>query len=204
MPSTESSANRDPVGHSASSVNLIEPRTRNCNRCVPLCGRLHNGTAMFRCGALLALLIVATGCEVIWTVPPARGHVVDLHSRQPVPGASVTRIRMSGVTNQTVTDANGNFKFRGKRSVQVFPFGDALAWATYRIEAAGYETVETNRPGFGSMNGLRHYFEEIELPPNVEAGDTNRGWKRNLVLDPESLMEGANGETREAIGHLEK
>ncbi len=111
------------------------------------------------------ILLATSGCEVIWTVPPASGRIFDSRSQQPVAGASVTRVAMSGATNQTTSDVDGRFKFRGKRSVQVFPFGDALAWASYRVEAAGYQVVETNRPGYGSVSELRHDFGEIQLSP---------------------------------------
>jgi len=109
-------------------------------------------------GALLLLLIITSGCEIVWTVPPASGRVLDSRSRQPVAGASVTRIAMSGTTNQTTSNADGRFYFRGKHSVQVFPFGDVCAWATYRFDATGYQTVETNRIVYGSASGLRHDF----------------------------------------------
>ena len=122
-------------------------------------------TRMFTLAALMLILVVTSGCEVIWTVPPASGRVLDARSRQPVAGASVTRITMSGATNQTASDTAGHFDFRGKRSVQVFPFGDVLAWASYRIEATGYQTIETNRTGYGSVNELRHEFGEIQLLP---------------------------------------
>ena len=120
---------------------------------------------MLKFGALTLLLIATSGCEMVWTIPPASGRVLDSRSRQPVVGASVTRIAMSGTTNQTVADADGRFHFRGKHSVQVIPFGDVLAWATYRIEASGYQMVETNRTGYGSVSGLRHEFGDIQLSP---------------------------------------
>lgn len=69
------------------------------------------------------------------------------------------------MTNHTIADADGRFYFRGKHSVQVFPFGDVLAWATYRVEASGYQMVETNRTGYGSQSGLKHEFEYILLSP---------------------------------------
>ena len=118
---------------------------------------------MLKFGALLVLLIATSGCEMVWTIPPASGRVLDSRSRQPVIGASVTRF--SGTTNQTTSDTDGRFQFRGKHSVQIFPFGDVVAWATYRIEASGYQTVETNRAGYGSVSGLRHEFGEIQLSP---------------------------------------
>ena len=121
--------------------------------------------AMFRFGAVILLPVATSGCESVWTVPPASGRVLDSHSRQPIVGASVTRIAMSGTTNQTTSDAEGCFRFRGKHSVQVFPFGAVLAWATYRIESPGYQMVETNRTGYGSISGLRHEFGEIPLSP---------------------------------------
>ena len=121
--------------------------------------------AALKFGALALLLIATSGCEMVWTVPPASGRVLDPHSRQPVVGASVTRFAMSGRTNQTVADADGRFHFRGKHSVQVFPFGDVLARATYRVEAPGYQMVETNRTGYGSQSGLRHEFGDILLSP---------------------------------------
>jgi hypothetical protein len=124
-----------------------------------------DSSGMFKLGALMFVLIIASGCEVIWTAPPASGRVLDSRSNRSIAGASVARIAISGTTNQTISDADGHFKFRGKRSVQMFPFGDALAWATYRIEAAGYQSVETNRAGYGSINGLRHEFGEIPLSP---------------------------------------
>ena len=102
---------------------------------------------------------------MVWTVPPASGRVLDSRSHHPVVGASVTRIAMSGTTNQITSDAEGRFHFRGKRSVQVFPFGDMLAWATYRIESPGYRMVETNRTGYGSISGLPHELGEIQLSP---------------------------------------
>ena len=120
---------------------------------------------MLRLVTLVFILIVTSGCEIIWTAPPASGRVLDSRSQQPIIGATITRTSMSGTTTQTTSDVDGHFKIRGKRSVQVFPFGDALAWATYRIEATGYETIETNRTGYGSVNGLQHSFREILLLP---------------------------------------
>jgi hypothetical protein len=118
---------------------------------------------MFRLGTLMFVLIMTSGCEFIWTVPPARGRVVDSRSQQPVAGAQITR--MSYSTNRTTSAPDGRFRFRGRRSVQFFPFGDALAWASYRIEATGYLIIETNRYGYGSVSGLRHDFGKIQLSP---------------------------------------
>ena|SRR5258706_8756548 len=120
---------------------------------------------MFRIAPLILLLIATSGCEMVWAVPPGSGRVLDSRSHQPVVGASVTRVALSGTTNQTASDADGRFHFRGKHSVQVFPFGDVLAWATYRVEASGYQTVETSRASYGSVSGLRHEFGEIQLSP---------------------------------------
>jgi hypothetical protein len=114
--------------------------------------------------ALLLLASLASGCEIVWTVPPARGRVLDSRSEQPISFATVTRIA-TDTTNQTVSDANGDLHFRGKRSIHVFPFGDVIAAASYRIEAGGYQALETNRTGWGSMSGLRHDFGEITLSP---------------------------------------
>lgn len=131
---------------------------------------LRPNCSILTVGLLTFLLIVTSGCEMIWIVPPANGRVLDSRSQRPIADATITRVSMSGQTNQTTSNVEGQFKFHGKRSVQIIPFGDVLAWATYRIEAPDYQTVETNRAGYGSVNGLRHEFGEIRLSPKQLPG----------------------------------
>ena len=121
---------------------------------------------MHKLGLLLIALLVTSGCESVWVVPPANGRVVDIRSRHPVAQAEVTRVSTDAPA-KTKTDANGYFKFRGKRTLQV-ALGDPLcAPASYRIEAAGYQSVETNGFVFdwANQSGLRHNLGEIQIAP---------------------------------------
>jgi hypothetical protein len=111
-------------------------------------------------------LILTTGCEMVYVVAPAKGRVVDARSHQPVAQADVTRIHAYAPA-ATKTDAKGYFRFRGKRHLQV-AFGDpVLSRVAYRIEAAGYDAVETNQFHGWSANqsGLRDNFGTIQIFP---------------------------------------
>ena len=125
-----------------------------------------NGVHAMNKLALMLIALLSAGCETYWVVPPANGRVVDARSRQPIAQAEVTRV-CEDAPAQTTTDSNGRFKFRGKRTIQL-ALGDPVCTpASYRIEAKGYETVETNGVGFGTaqQNGLRHDIGEIQLTP---------------------------------------
>jgi hypothetical protein len=116
--------------------------------------------------ALLIVVIVTSGCESVWIVPPSSGRVVDARSGKPIPQAQVTRI-CADAPAKTQTDASGYFKFSGKRTLQV-ALGDPLcATASYRIGAVGYQSVETNGFAFGWANqrGLRHNLGDVQIAP---------------------------------------
>ena len=116
--------------------------------------------------AFLLIALLATGCETYWVVPPANGRVVDARSRQPIAQAEVTRV-CENAQAETTTDSDGYFQFRGKRTIQLSEGDAECTPASYRIEAKGYETVETNGVAFGSpkQSGLRCNLGEIQLVP---------------------------------------
>jgi hypothetical protein len=121
---------------------------------------------MHKLGLLAIGLTLTSGCESVWVVPPAGGRVVDIRSQRPIPEAQVTRVCVDAPA-KTKTDSSGYFEFQGKRKLQV-PFGDPLTTpASYRIEAAGYVSTETNGPNFGWANqrDLRHNLGEIRMQP---------------------------------------
>ena len=121
---------------------------------------------MNKLGALLIALVLTNGCEMVWVVPPANGRVVDAHSGQPVFNAAVTRV-CPDAPAETATDTGGSFSFRGKRRLQV-AFGDTIcAPHSYRIEAAGYQIVDTNcfPGGWASVSGLRDVLGTIQIAP---------------------------------------
>ena len=94
---------------------------------------------------------LTSGCEMIQTVPPARGRVVDSRSGQPVPGAVVTRTG-DGPSKHKATNPDGAFHFRGKWRMQV-ALGDTIRpGRSYLIEANGYRAFETNRVTFRWAN----------------------------------------------------
>jgi len=68
-------------------------------------------TIMCRFGVLLLGLVLTTGCEMVYVVPPANGRVVDARSHQPLAQADVTRIHADAPA-KTKTDAKGYFRFR--------------------------------------------------------------------------------------------
>lgn len=116
--------------------------------------------------ALLIVVLVTSGCESVWVVPPANGHIVDARSGKPIPHAEVTRI-CTDAPAKTKTDTHGYFKFRGKRRLEV-AMGDPLcAPASYRIDAVGYQSIETNGFAFGWANqsSLRHNLGDIQIAP---------------------------------------
>jgi hypothetical protein len=122
---------------------------------------------MFKLMTLLFTLLVTAGCEILCDVAPASGRVVDAKTRQPIRGATVTRVD-SEAPGAATTNGDGRFRLHGKHSVQFFPFGDAwVHGSSYRIEATGYQIFETNRffhlPA--NQSGCRVVFEEIGLNP---------------------------------------
>lgn len=103
---------------------------------------------------------------MVWIVPPANGRVVDGISHQPIGQADVTRVCTDASAN-TKTDAAGNFKFRGKRTIG-FAIGDSLCEpVTYYVVAAGYQVMRTNGFEFGWANqsGLRHNLGDLPMTP---------------------------------------
>jgi hypothetical protein len=100
---------------------------------------------------LIAVLALTSGCEMIQTVPSARGHVIDAVSGKPVAHAEVVR-ECSGASKKTTTDKNGDFSFHGRCRLQV-ALGDTIRPSrSYHIEAGGYQSFETNRFTFGWAN----------------------------------------------------
>ena len=107
--------------------------------------------------ALIAVGL-STGCRSVWNVPPANGRIVDALSRQPIANAKVTQL-CGGAANETKSDANGNFTFRGESTLEI-DFGDHFTPpASYQIEAVGYQGFQTNWLPYG------HDFAEIQLVP---------------------------------------
>jgi hypothetical protein len=70
---------------------------------------------MRRFAALLLGLLLTSGCEMVYVVPPATGRVVDASSHQPVKLAQVTRLHADAPA-QTKTDAAGSQKSSGVRN----------------------------------------------------------------------------------------
>jgi hypothetical protein len=121
---------------------------------------------MYKLGLVLIASFVTSGCESVWIVPPSNGRVVDARSRQPVVQAAITRVCKQAPA-KTKTDADGHFNLRGKRRLQI-ALGDTLcAPVSYRIEAAGYQSVETNRFAFrwANQSGMRDNLGEIQIVP---------------------------------------
>lgn len=99
---------------------------------------------MSKLTALLMIPLLAGGCEMIQTVPSARGRVIDAASGQPVVHAVVVRTSDSA-SKKKITNAHGEFNFRGKWRLQV-ALGDTIRTpCSYLIEANGYCSFETNR-----------------------------------------------------------
>jgi len=93
--------------------------------------------------SLIFVLVLTGGCEMVQTLPPARGRVVDAGSLSPLPHAEVVRV-WHDISRKTTTDADGCFRFHGKWRLQV-ALGDPLrAPRSYRVAASGYRTFETN------------------------------------------------------------
>lgn len=116
--------------------------------------------------ALLVALVLTSGCEMVWVVPPASGRVVDARSGQPVSHAAVTRV-CTDAPAKTMTDTDGSFRFHGKRRLQV-AFGDTICTPhSYRIEVTGYQSVDTNCFPFGwaSVSGLRDNLGDVQIAP---------------------------------------
>jgi hypothetical protein len=101
--------------------------------------------------ALMVVLWLTSGCEMIQTVPSARGRVIDAASGQPISHAVVVR-NCSDASKKKITDSDGEFKFHGKWRLQV-ALGDTIRPPrSYLIEASGYGSFETNRVTFGWAN----------------------------------------------------
>lgn len=100
---------------------------------------------------LIAVLILTSGCEMIQTVPSARGHVMDAVSGKPVAHAEVVR-ECSGATKKTTTDKDGDFSFHGSWRLQVALGDTKRPSRSYHVEAKGYQSFETNRFTFGWAN----------------------------------------------------
>jgi hypothetical protein len=121
---------------------------------------------VWRFGILLVSIDLTIGCEMVYVVPPASGCIVDARSQQPVARAEVTRVHAEAPA-KTTTDAKGCFSFHGRRHVQVALGDPVLSAATYRIEAPGYQTLETNRLHslWANESGLRDEFGTIQMIP---------------------------------------
>jgi hypothetical protein len=119
---------------------------------------------MKRVIALLPLLACATGCQVVWVVPPADGRVVDAGSGQPIEDAVIVRTHEHASVNAK-SDRNGFFKFHGKRTLAVPVGALVVTQVSYRIEASGYQAAETNWSLCLAHNhALRHHLGEVHLP----------------------------------------
>lgn len=122
---------------------------------------------------LLLTLILTSGCESLWIVSSADGHVVDARSHKPIALAKVTRV-CDRAPAETQTDADGYFRFHGKRIFEL-PIGDTIAAAAYyRVDAIGYGSWESRNNqtniisvGWASQKDIRHHFGEIQLTPKI-------------------------------------
>jgi hypothetical protein len=104
--------------------------------------------ATIRLTALLVVVGMTSGCELIQSVPGARGRVIDVRSGQPIAHAAVVRT-CSGVPKKKTTNADGEFHFYGRWRLQV-ALGDTLRPPrSYVIEAGGYQSLSTNCVSFG-------------------------------------------------------
>lgn len=121
---------------------------------------------MWPFGALLLGLSLTSGCELVYVVPPGTGQVLDARTQKPVAQAEVIRVYARAPAT-TKTDANGCFRFRGKRHLQVALGDPVLSPAVYRIEAAGYQSIETNRLHglWANQSGLRDDFGTLRIIP---------------------------------------
>src|SRR4051794_36938151 len=63
---------------------------------------------MNKLALLMVVLALTSGCEMIQTVPPARGRVVEAGSGKPISHAEVVRV-CSDTTKKTTTDKHGDF-----------------------------------------------------------------------------------------------
>src|SRR5262245_39829842 len=98
-------------------------------------------TLMFT--ALLLIVAMTSGCEIIQSVPGARGRVIDAPSGQPIAHAEIVRT-CSGESKKQTTSADGEFHFHGRWRLQV-ALGDTLRPPrSYVIEATGYQSFSTN------------------------------------------------------------
>jgi hypothetical protein len=157
-----SPANERTSGNGAVALWFHFPRL---SRAVPECGR-WTFVSMCRLGPLLLCLLVMTGCELVYVVPPASGRVVDARTQQPVASTKVTRVHAEAPAKCN-TDAEGRFRFHGKRHLEVALGDPVLSPASYRFEAPGYIGVETNRFHglWANQKGLRDDFGTIQLMP---------------------------------------
>ena len=100
---------------------------------------------------LIVALALTSGCEMIQTVPTARGRVVDAASGQPISHAMVVRT-YSGASKREMTNSEGEFQFNGKWRLQI-ALGDTIRPPrSYLIEVKEYRSFETNRIKFGWAN----------------------------------------------------
>ncbi len=115
---------------------------------------------------LLLPLLALTGCEQAWIVPPAKGTLVDARTGKPIARAQVTRVSREAPA-QTTTDASGHFRLAGKRATEAAYDHPIAVPASYRIEAAGYQPVETNTLvcEWDHISRLKARFGAIPLEP---------------------------------------
>ena len=123
--------------------------------------------ATIRLTALLAIVGMTSGCEIIQSVPGARGRVVDAQSGQPIAHAAVVRT-CSGSSKKKTTNGEGEFHFHGRWRLQV-ALGDTIRPPrSYVITAGGYRSFSTNCVSHGwatCCNGETDDFGAIAVTP---------------------------------------
>jgi hypothetical protein len=145
---------------------------------------IHPATSATR-ASLLAALIGAATCTVLWAQSPAgevRGRVVD-SSDGVIPGVTVELVGLSGVaptTTATTTSPSGDFRFAG------------VAPGTYRViySLAAFDSVVHQRVVVdGGVRSLRAVMHVASFPPREVLGLEGR-LTAPLPRAPAGLVEG--------------
>jgi hypothetical protein len=123
---------------------------------------------MYKLSVSLLALFLASCCNIQYVAVPAKGHIMDAYTHQPIAGAKVFRVQPQDAKAITKSNSKGNFWFHGKRKLQIDIGDPVVGGASYRVVAPGYEVYETNGyPGglFHGGSGLLDNLGEIQLTP---------------------------------------
>ena len=117
-------------------------------------------------GFLLVALLATSGCEVIFTAPPAKGRIVDARSGQPIRHATVTRI-CAEAPGKATTGKDGMFYMGGKWHFQVAIGCSMCADYSYLIEATNHQSIKTTYTKFpgADPHGTSDDLGVIQLAP---------------------------------------